>query len=167
MKRKLVYLLSAFLLSGCNATLTVHTWPEGALITEPKSGRTVGESPIKINYTLDKSQLGADGCYVVYYLQAQWRSGAVAQTASPLKFCGSSIGNYEITIGRPQVAGVEIDQNYAMQREMLRMQKQSLDDQRRAAANAQLLQWYQANKPQAPTQPTQCMRDAMGNFTCF
>lgn len=164
---KIIGLLLTAGLAGCSTSLVVNSYPEGAIVTDIRTGQSYGETPVTLNYNLDaKSPKDADGCFLVNGLKAQWRSGAVGQTAEVIRLCGKH-ATFNISIPRPQVAGLNIDQDYVMQRDMLRLQQQAVADQRRAQANANLLQYLNTMKPQAPPAPIQCMRDPMGNYTCY
>lgn len=161
--------LLSILLAGCatQATLTVNTWPEGAVITEIGSGRFSGESPAVSYYNLNsKSPKNSAGCYLVRGFKAQWQSGAVASTSETITLCGPSTGDYNISIQRPQVGGLDRDQNYAVQKQMLRAQQQ----QAKSAQDAALLQMYMATKPQPSTtkMPINCDRSiATGSYSCY
>lgn len=164
----IIALLVATLVVGCatQATLTVNTWPEGAVITELGSGRFAGESPAVSYYNLNsKSPKNSAGCYLVRGFQAQWQSGAVSSTQETITLCGSSTGDYNISIQRPQVAGLDRDQNYAVQKQMLRAQQK----QAQSAQDAALLQMYMATKPtQSSTRlPVECTRGVTGNYSCY
>lgn len=155
-------------LSGCatQGSLTVNTWPEGAVITELGTGRFVGESPAISYYNLNsKSPKNAAGCYLVRGFKAQWQSGAVASTQEAITLCGPSTGDYNISMQRPQVGGLDRDQNYAVQKQMLRAQQQ----QAKSSQDAALLQMYMATKP-APSStrlPVECSRTVSGNYSCY
>ena len=157
-----------FLLSGCatQATLTVNTWPEGAVITELGTGRFVGESPAVSYYNINsKSPKNSAGCYLVKGFKAQWQSGAVGSTQETITLCGSRVGDYNISIPRPPVGGLDRDQNYAVQKQMLRAQQQ----QAKSAQDAALLQMYMATKP-APSStrlPVECRPTVGGSYSCY
>lgn len=161
-------LLIGYLLSGCatQATLTVNTWPEGAVVSELGTGRFVGESPAVSYYNLNsKSPKNAAGCYLVKGFRAQWQSGAVGATQETITLCGPSTGDYNITVQRPQVGGLDRDQNYAVQKQMLRAQQQ----QAKSAQDAALLQMYMATKP-APSStrlPVNCSPTVSGGYSCY
>lgn len=167
MKHSKKVLLAVIFLTGCSTKLIVSSFPEGAIVSEIGSGQSYGETPATVYYNFNaNSPKNAAGCYLVKGFRAQWRSGAVGSTPDVLQLCGGS-STFTISIPRPQVGGLNIDQDYAMQRQMMKAQQEAIADQRRAQANANLIQWYNSMKPQAPQSPVQCMRDAIGNFTCY
>jgi hypothetical protein len=89
------------LLSACAGTITVHSTPEGALISSDK--QTLGISPYRIEINPDISKTLAkteDGCYGAPPFTAHWASGAVA--SSPITpLCQGLDGTYQIIIRRP------------------------------------------------------------------
>ena len=71
--------LAVSLLSACAGTITVHSTPEGALISSDK--QTLGVSPYRIEINPDISKTlpkTEDGHYGSPPLKAHWVSGAVA-----------------------------------------------------------------------------------------
>ena len=89
------------LLSACAGTITVHSTPEGALISSDK--QTLGISPYRIEINPDISKTLAkteDGCYGAPPFTAHWASGALA--SSPITpLCQGLDGAYQIIIRRP------------------------------------------------------------------
>lgn len=160
-------LLIGFLLSGCatQATLTVNTWPEGAVVKELGTGKFVGESPAVTYYNItNNTPKNSMGCYKVRGFIAVWQSGATATTPDEINLC-DGIGNYTINLSRPNVAGLDKDQNYAVQKQMLRAQQQ----QAKSAQDSALLQMYMATKP-APSStrlPVDCRPTVSGSYSCY
>lgn len=106
------------LLSACAGSVTVHSTPEGALISADK--KTLGISPYVIELNPDISKTlpkAADGCYGAPVFTAHWASGAVASSeVTPL--CKGLDGNYQILIRRPTDApDLQKDLEAANQRE--------------------------------------------------
>jgi len=100
---KILYLtvLVVPLLSACAGEVSVHSRPEGALISA--NNKTLGISPVLIPLDSEADlsfQKSGDGCYGHPLFTAHWASGAVAtSTDSPL--CRNKGGNYQIFIRRP------------------------------------------------------------------
>lgn len=125
-------------MTGCamQATLTVHTQPTGAYITEAETGASGGISPAvfyynpqTLNYYRDSS-----GCFVVKGMTAKWVSGATA-TVNPIRLCGLNFEDYAITINRPaDHPDLEKDLQFALQVQALLAQQQQAEAARQAAA---------------------------------
>ena len=110
--------LATSLLSACVSSISVHSRPEGALITS--NNQTIGVSPIRIGLDSDIGQSFRkfpDGCYETPPFTAQWASGAIATSpANPI--CQGPDGNYRIFISRPASApDLKKDLDAANQRE--------------------------------------------------
>ena len=91
----------ALLLCGCAGSITVHTTPEGALISS--NSQTIGISPHRIMLDPDNGQSfpkAEDGCFIAPPLTAHWASGAVA-SSSAIPMCNGLSGNYQVFIRRP------------------------------------------------------------------
>lgn len=93
--------LTALLLSACAGSVSVHSRPEGALISS--KNETLGISPVRI--ALDSEigqsfQKSGDGCYEHPLFTARWASGATAESPTSL-LCRGRDGNYKIFIRRP------------------------------------------------------------------
>ena len=88
-------------LGGCatQASLAVYSQPPGAYLTEVGTGRVLGIAPAASYYQekLLHNHKDAQGCYLVKGVEATWVSGAQAVT-DPVRLCGSSTGNYQITL---------------------------------------------------------------------
>jgi hypothetical protein len=110
--------LAASLLSACVSSISVHSRPEGALISS--NNQTIGVSPIRFGLDSDLGQSFRkfpDGCYEAPPFSAHWASGAVAKSI-PNPVCQGPDGNYRIFISRPANApDLKKDLDAANQRE--------------------------------------------------
>ncbi|RTL37180.1 MAG: hypothetical protein EKK53_21665 [Burkholderiales bacterium] len=113
--------------SGCatpQATLTVSTVPEGAVVTEARSGLALGIAPVVSVYNVaDLARFKRnDGCYYVNGMRAQWASGAISQIPE-IRLCGSVSGAYNIALARDMsLPGLDTDLEFAMKAALVRAQ---------------------------------------------
>jgi hypothetical protein len=143
----LIALLSVAVLAGCatQASLSVYSQPPGAYLTEVGTGRVLGIAPAASYYQgkVLQNHKDAQGCYLVKGVEATWVSGARAVT-DPVRFCGSSTGNYHITLNRDaSYPNLEKDLQFALQLQTLRVQQQQAD----AALLSAFTTFQQANTP--------------------
>lgn len=136
-------------LSGCaigtQATLTIYTQPEGALLTEKHTGTTYGIAPKTVIYNaaILHNIKTDDGCFMVHGFEARWVSG-VTSSLEQIRLCGSVVGDYTITFSRdPNAPGLESDMQFALQvQSVLAQQQQAAASQ--TAALASLLGAFEA-----------------------
>ncbi len=146
--------------TGCatQTVLTVYSQPAGAYVSEIGTSAAFGIAPTTVVYSSNQlKQNGRDptGCYVLRGLQAKWVSGATA-SIEPVQVCGSSTGNYHITLVRDQSSpDLEKDLHFALQVEATRAQQQ----QAQTASDAALIAAYTAIQQ---SRPTQCTSTAAG-----
>lgn len=138
-------------LTGCAATgirVVYHSDPQGATLYE--NGRPVGQTPLALNYPItDEFRRGA--CQTARGSEVKWASGATASIPS-LRLCPQQGYEQHYTFQRPNVAGRDIDVNYALQLErnrIMRRQAEAAED----AANAQLLRSLQPPPSTMPPGP--------------
>jgi hypothetical protein len=104
---------------GCatQASLTVFSQPAGAYISAISPGTRGGIAPFTFYYDGNalKAYKGPDGCYLVKGFKARWVSGVSAREQN-VRLCGSSTGDYNITVIRdPSAPGFEKDMQFALQ----------------------------------------------------
>lgn len=136
--------LIALVLTGCQATVTVVSRPEGAYITS-LNGVVRGVAPVEFTYNLKDGEIPKDsqGCWIVQGATAQWASGAVKRYER-FTLCGGRYGNYTMVMDRPMDApNLQADLNYELQLKANRI-----------AAMQAAAAWYLATRPAAPTVPT-------------
>jgi hypothetical protein len=89
------------LLAGCSntKTLTVHTNPQGAVLTWDGQQYL---APTSLSFDLTKLEQyrDASGCFEVEPFTARWASGAIAGTHDPVRLCGDH-ASWSLTIERP------------------------------------------------------------------
>jgi hypothetical protein len=89
------------LLAGCSntKTLTVHTTPQGAVLTWDGQQYL---APTSLSFDLTKLEQyrNASGCFEVVPFTARWASGAVAGTHDPVLLCGDH-ASWTLTIEGP------------------------------------------------------------------
>jgi len=131
---------------GCAATqasLTVLSQPEGAYITEIRTGKSFGMAPIAVVYNpaeLEQNK-NSEGCYMVGGFEARWVSGAIS-IVDPIKLCGSNVGSYNIGFNRnPSHPGLEKDLQFVIQLQTLRAQQQQASAQQQQADAAAAALW--------------------------
>lgn len=145
--------VASILFAGCatKATLSVYSQPEGAYITEVETGKSFGMAPVAVVYDPASLNLhkNPEGCFLVKGFEARWVSGAIT-TISPIKLCGSSVGNYNISLNRDSsYPNLEKDLQFAIQLQTLRAQQQQAQAAKDSAAAALWSAWStsQQNKP--------------------
>lgn len=156
---RLAILTAVALLAGCATSIEVayHSDPQGATIYE--SGKPLGTTPVVARYAVDPA-FKAGGCFKVRGTSARWASGA--QTAIDfMTLCANQGYTQHYTFSRPDVAGREIDMNYALQLQRNRIMR----DQANAAQTANTLQFLQTLNPPmpAPPMPINCTSRRTGN----
>lgn len=132
----LVVGILGMLLTACaSSTLTLKSQPEGAYITELKSGKAHGIGPIAINLSPDalKKDMGTDGCSHYSGYQARWVSGATKVVPQIILCGGPAFGDYTITLVRdPAAPGLDKDLQFVLQLQTVRAKQQ----QAQAASDA-------------------------------
>ncbi len=129
--RPFVCALLIGVLAGCSTTITVTSEPEGAMITNRSGTIKYGYAPVEIKF--DKKTLEASidptdplRCAKLQGFTAEWKSGAKAQTATPLPICDLRYGE-TVELKRPEnVPGLEEDLRFALDR----AQKRALEAER-------------------------------------
>lgn len=105
-------------LTACASSISVHSRPEGALISSKNV--TLGVSPVRIGLDSEigqSFQKSGDDCFEVPSFTAHWASGAMASSPSS-QLCQGPDGNYRIFISRPVNApDLKKDLDAANQRE--------------------------------------------------
>ena len=141
---RLLFVLNVMcLLVGCaigtQATLTVHTQPEGAFLTERPSGTAYGIAPRTMTYNASiLHRIKTDGCFMVHGFEARWVSGATA-SLDQIRLCGSVVGDYTITFSRdPDAPGLEKDMQFALQVQSVLAQQQQAAATQSAAQTASI-----------------------------
>lgn len=133
---KFVALTLSMLLLGCassSVTVQYQSDPPGATILE--NGRPFGVTPVAVSYAAEPSFRNG-GCQNVTGTTAIWPSGAKAEI-SQLQLCANVGWRQTFWFTRPDVAGREIDMNYALQKQRNDiMAEQSRQAQQRAAFEA-------------------------------
>ena len=143
-----LFLSATLSLSAACATthhLTVHSDPEGAILTTVGSLEDLGLAPVLLVF--DSSDLeasrGDDGCYRVRGIEARWQSGAVV-TMDPIKLCHADQRRHELTLDRPNDApDLSVDLQFAHD-----LRAADMDAHRRAQGNR-----TQYSPQQTPTKP--------------
>jgi hypothetical protein len=144
MTRVLLALTITGLFAGCavgtQATLTIHTQPEGAFLIEKQTGTSYGIAPKTVIYhaaLLHKIKTD-DGCFMVYGFEARWVSGVTA-SLDQIRICGSVVGDYTITFRRdPDAPGLQEDMQFALQVQSILAQQQQAAAAQTAAIAALL-----------------------------
>ena len=123
--------LGLTLLAGCTTTVTVNSDPEGAMISNRAGTIQYGYAPVDVPFdkkVLEETIDPTDPmrCAKLQGFTAEWKSGAKAQTETPLAICDLKFGE-KIMLKRPKdVPGVEEDLRWALDR----AQKRALDAER-------------------------------------
>lgn len=159
--RLAISLLIAMLSAGCASGLrvTYYSDPPGATIYQ--GAQAMGQAPVTLTYRIEDS-FKAGGCQRVQGTNAKWASGATAAIAY-LDACSVIGDGQQYVFNRPDMAGREIDMNYALQLErngILRQQAQAAD----TAATIQLMNALNPPRP-APAfpMPIHCQSYRVGN----
>jgi hypothetical protein len=138
---RLAILAAAAALSGCATTgieVAYHSDPPGATLYQ--DGKAWGTTPAVLTYAVDPA-FKAGGCFKTKATAVKWASGAQASIAY-LSVCASKGYSQQYTFMRPNVAGRDVDLNYALQlqrNEILQRQADAVED----AAWMQMLQQQQ------------------------
>jgi hypothetical protein len=122
MRKLEVSMVICLLITGCaGPKLTVNSNPEGAYLTNVRTGAAYGVGPIDLNYdrkVLEKKD--AKGCILVEGVMATWPSGAKTSTGD-LSLCIVNTLNFNYTIGRnPNDPHMDIDLNRELQLQQAR-----------------------------------------------
>ena len=122
---KLITLLGTFTITGCTGIkVTMYSDPPGATIYA--DNKTFGYAPQVLNWqATDGFRKGV--CMTTAPVTAKWASGA--SDTQTLNLCPQNGYETFYTFMRPDVAGREIDANFALQ-----LQQLQLSEQREAAA---------------------------------
>lgn len=142
--RSILILVIIFICAGCStqASLTVHSQPVGAYITEVETGMSAGMAPVAVFYNAEalKQSANAEGCYMIRGFKASWVSGT-STTIAPIKLCGSPTASYNISLNRnPSAPGLDKDLQFSLQLQSIKAQQQ----QAQAASDAAAAQLWQA-----------------------
>jgi hypothetical protein len=155
---KLVIFAASVLLAGCATSIEVayHSDPPGATVYE--SGKPLGTAPIVARYAVDPA-FKAGGCFKVRGTSARWASGAQAGIEF-MTLCASQGYTQHYTFARPDVAGREIDMNYALQIQRNNIMR----EQANAAQTANTLQYLRTLNPPMPAipMPIDCVSQRSG-----
>lgn len=153
-----IALLGAALLAGCASSIQVayHSDPQGATLYE--DGRPQGTTPVVMRYAVDPA-FKSGGCFKVRGTSVKWASGAQAAIGF-MTLCASQGYTQNYTFARPDVAGREIDMNYALQVQRNNIMRQ----QANAAQTANTLQYLNTLNPPMPLipPPIDCVSQRMG-----
>ena len=158
---RLAILTVAALLAGCANTIEVayQSDPQGAALYE--GGKPLGTTPVVIRYAADPA-FKAGGCFKVRGTSVKWASGAQAGIEF-MTLCASQGYTQHYTFARPDVAGRDIDMNYALQLQRNNIMRQ----QANAAQTANTLQYLSTLNPpiQPIPQPIDCVSHRSGTVT--
>lgn len=108
--RRLAVFAVAAVVAGCSTagSLTIHTDPPGALLTDPVGHQAV--SPATWQYDLPERLRQANGCFYVDPITTKWASGFEVPMSGPIPLCGRQGRAWHINIVRPREApGLEQD----------------------------------------------------------
>ncbi|HTR00234.1 MAG TPA: hypothetical protein VMH83_09600 [Candidatus Acidoferrum sp.] len=112
--------------SAGEVRLMVFSQPEGAYLTELGSGKSLGITPVALDYdeqSLARHQM-ADGCYVVDGIAARWASGASTNVES-VRLCHDQSDLLQVTLTRPlDYPGLETDQRIALHVHAIQVRQQ-------------------------------------------
>ena len=109
--------------------VTYHSDPEGAMLYQNGS-RPLGYTPVRLKYESPKEFRDGTACATLQPTQVRWVSGAIAEIDS-LQACSVNGGEQSFVFARPTgvksdafpngapVPGLEIDLQFAFQRELL------------------------------------------------
>lgn len=160
--------LALALLAGCASTqlrVTYTSDPPGATLYQ--NGNPVGYTPYPMVYNDQRWQAGQ--CMRTLPISVQWASGASAG-GEGLTFCPSEGSNLVYGFRRPDVAGREIDANFALQMHQASAAQHAANTQARSAAA--MYMGYQLMNPPRPTfapmqmpQRINCTSNRMGQYT--
>lgn len=143
--------VGALFIAGCTSTLrvTYSSDPQGATLYQGDA--PVGQTPYLLTYQPDET-FKSGGCMRLNGTTARWASGASA-SVDHLTVCRSNGYSQVYGFRRPDVAGREIDANYALQLQQTAIMQQTANAQSRAAAaqsQAAAAQMYRALNPPPP-----------------
>lgn len=161
MRVRLAIAIAAALMAGCATSIEVayHSDPQGAALYE--GGKPLGTTPVVVRYAADPA-FKAGGCFKARGTSVKWASGAEAGIES-MTLCAGQGYTQQYTFSRPDVAGRDIDMNYALQLQRNNIMRQ----QANAAQTANTLQFLQTLNPPMPQipQPLNCTSRRTSNNT--
>jgi hypothetical protein len=158
--RKFLTVVTLVTLTGCATGIQVayHSDPPGATLYQ--DGKPRGATPTVLTYPVDQA-FKAGGCTKLRGTSVKWASGARAEV-SYLTVCAKHGYEQHYTFSRPDVAGREIDMNYALQLQRNGIMRQQAE----AAQTAATLQFLNTiNPPPNPMlpRPMDCLSYRAGN----
>ena len=150
-------LFCGFLLAGCatnQVRVTYYSDPNGAAFYEGQ--RAWGYTPFTLIYSISP-QDKARGYVSLSPTKVVWASGASATVESQIAELSKGT-NFSFVFVRPDVSGLDIDMNFALQLERNQILQQQAQDQ----AFWQLYNSFQKFTP-AYNPPTHCTSSVIGN----
>lgn len=174
--------------------VTIESTPNGATVKDVKSGQNFGVTPFVVNHNLDVTKLKAGRCTEISALSFEWISGAKTKTSNPYKICMYADDRFLISMQRPKTPGIQVDIDYQVKLQQLKIQQEALAAQQRQAAAAEqqaraqeaqataeskqaksaqdalLLQMFQGGSmiKKSPTRlPIDCSPTVSGGYSCY
>lgn len=111
------------------AEIIFRSVPEGARVLALSSGRQIGITPFRTQLNYDANTV-INNCVPLPKVKILWISGAEYLTRDKEKACLQS-GVFVFDVKRPKVAGLQIDIEYPIKLQQLKLQQEQLEAQQR------------------------------------